>query len=264
MQFPNPIVNQLIIYGAGDNLPDVTIGPTPLITFYNGTNVIMRLGLFDASLSPRLQVQNTIGYSLEVGLDPSSQIPRIQFSRGASPNGTAVIQFRAPQLSPLREALEFYYFPTSGSAIVLTMGQNLATAANEIVLINSAMYASNPLTVGTETWHTATLQNGWSSAGVAPFAPVQYRLLPDNMVLLRGVATGGVIAAGTTVFALPSPAYVPPFRKQFPISMNSGTALTAVCQVIENTAGPTAGNVNIYGVAAGNAIVFDGITFEVS
>jgi hypothetical protein len=80
-------------------------------------------------------------------------------------------------------------------------------------------------------------------------------------VKLRGVAANGTNANGTTVFTLPV-GFRPTERIQLPLTLNAGTTLTAVCQVME-VGHASAGQVQIYGVPGGNAIGFDGLEFPI-
>jgi hypothetical protein len=63
--------------------------------------------------------------------------------------------------------------------------------------------AIQPGTAATrETWHTMTLNNGWT---VASGGFAQYRLMPDNTVMVRlANVTPGTISDGTSVWTAPS------------------------------------------------------------
>jgi hypothetical protein len=62
-----------------------------------------------------------------------------------------------------------------------------------------------------ETWHTPTLQNGWSSFG-SGYVPARYRLIasPPDSMQIEGLIGGGTATPGTVLFNLPvgyRPAY---------------------------------------------------------
>ncbi len=116
-----------------------------------------------------------------------------------------------------------------------------------------------PITVDGESWHAAALQGGWSTVGVTAFFAPGYRKGPDNRTELRGVMANGATAAGTTVFNVPA-AYRPTKRVQLPVTLNAGTTLTGVVQVMEIGAA-NAGDVKIYGVPAANAVGLDGLSY---
>jgi hypothetical protein len=220
MQFPNPIVNQLVIYGSGDNLPDVTIGPSPLITFYNGTDIVIRIGIFDASTAPRMQIQNSLGHVLELGLHPSSQIPRLEYT---VPSGTtADIWLRRRQISPSRDALELRFFPLVGSAILFALQQNLTTNANEVV--TDTFISTTDRTIGatdTEIWHTAVPINGWTGTA-------EYKILPTGEVIWRGSLGGGTNVVGTQLINAPASPYWPAVICRFVTATGSTGAPGAV------------------------------------
>lgn len=76
-----------------------------------------------------------------------------------------------------------------------------------------------------ESWHAFPFAAGpgWSSFG-APFGLVEYRLMPDDMVVIVGVAKAGVTKADATVIGtLPAP-YWPNKRHGFPVGANATVA----------------------------------------
>jgi hypothetical protein len=258
MQFPNPIVNQLVIYGSADNLPDVRIGPDPQIVFYNGTAVFLGIGIFPPNTYAQIIFLDTVaGVPDEFLIEKSlgTAFATVRYFQNAAGGGEAAVR-----LSPTY--LNLRMSPGGSTTVIDVVLRDTLTAGIAEIFVDKPVVMQDP-NVGaaqtSEIWHNAVLQNAWTSVGVAPFNAVSYRLMPDNTVRLRGVATGGAIGAGTIVFNLPG-AYRPANRKQFPITLNAGTTLTAVCQVIE-VGGAGAGNVTIYGVPAANAIVFDEISF---
>lgn len=103
------------------------------------------------------------------------------------------------------------------------------------------------LTAGTnETWHNASLLNGWTNRGVG-FPKMQYRKLasPANSVQLIGEITAGTLTAGTTLFTLPAN-----YRPNTEIAGINVTTVGASAANAEISV-TTGGNVNIGNIAAG-------------
>jgi hypothetical protein len=72
--------------------------------------------------------------------------------------------------------------------LVDSVQQNTARVS---VLENKKADKDNP------AWLTPTLLNGWSSSSV------KYLKMNDELVVIRGITTGGVVAPGTLLFTLP-------------------------------------------------------------
>lgn len=83
--------------------------------------------------------------------------------------------------------------------------------------------ATVPGGTAAETWHTASLNANWSEFVPATYGHVQYKLLPDGHVHLRGIASRGT-GAGTAIFTLPA-GYRPTSQLLFACSAGSGTAV---------------------------------------
>lgn len=90
---------------------------------------------------------------------------------------------------------------------------------NIMVPINSVLDAVQPGTTATaEGWHTLTLANSWTGT-------LQYKLKPDNTVMLRsqGTLTVGTRTTGTTIGTLPT-GYRPTYQADMPISVTANTS----------------------------------------
>lgn len=96
----------------------------------------------------------------------------------------------------------------TGPAQVLIYGKNGGITLPNIVTTNTLFYGFalaanlNAGVISGETWHGISYNANWAdSAG----KPVQYRLMPDGTVLMRGWATysGGALASGSTIATLP-------------------------------------------------------------
>lgn len=124
------------------------------------------------------------------------------------------------------------------------------------VMVRKKLAAEDPnaaLTV--ETWHTLTLQNGWSTrAGY--YAPA-CKLTPDGRVWLRGGLTGGTFTNGTIIATLPA-GYRPAASVSMPLSNNT-------------TSGSGSGNPRLFVRTSGNIEIWlvggdfhiDGCSFSI-
>lgn len=248
MQFPQPIVNQLTIFGS-DNLPDVTIGTGPNIRFYDGTSLIVEI---TATPTPRILVQDTVGDELRLFV---SGVPVIQFEIASF--GIASETSIAMGTSGSQAYFRLFFVGNISSSFVQLCLVEDATGAG-FVQVNKAILATDPALPGNptdiETWHAVTYQNGWTNIGGA-FGTVAYRLMPDGTTLLRGVSLWDGVAGhkvdGTVIFNLPA-AYRPTSAVQIPVS-------TDVAGVTPNLQILTNGNVTITKLGAGNIIAFDGV-----
>lgn len=198
------------------------------------------------------------GGTMDLNVDILGQ-PRIEFT---TPNGDQY-QITADNVSMDIGALDNF---AGDSSIHIVDGEGIVfrsaiTGAPSMLFDYDTGYifhgVYSPWTLN--TWTNATLTNSWSTVGVTAFFPPSYKKSPDGFVKLRGVAANGTITNGTSVFTLPV-GYRPTERIQLPLTLNAGTTLTAVCQVME-IGHASAGQVQIYGVPAGNAIGFDGLEF---
>lgn len=198
MQFPNPIVNQLVIYGSDGN-PDVQIGPNPVITFYNGTEPQIQIGFFDGSQEPRLRIQNAAGDQLLLELDSLQNTPRIFMQDHDSNVGYA----------------EIYYQYIAGGYQFLHVGVETDTGndtwarfqeegdGTRSILVSEPVRPVEPNTGNaTEDWHAFSFSNGWIDSGGAVVAG--YKYMPDATVMFKGRIQNGTTAVGTLVLTLPA------------------------------------------------------------
>lgn len=237
MQFDNQVVNIVRVFDPTTNNPIVIIGPTPSITVQDPTDTTNYVRIFvDITGQPNIEFSAPNGDTYRMNADNAD------FSIG---------------FTNLAGRSSFHI--VDGEGIALRSSQTGAPSTlfdDDDGYLKFGVYSP----WAPETWHAATLQNAWTTVGVTAFDEPGYMKDPTGRVWIRGVAANGNNAAGTTVFTLPA-GYRPAQRKQFPITLNAGVALTAVCQVMEVGSG-TPGEVKIYGVPAGNAIGFDEISFS--
>lgn len=205
-------------------------------------------------------VRATAADGVRVSLD--SFFGGVSFTDIDAGAGSAQVNYDEQTGSPAQDWLSLYLFGGSGETTQLKLTDESGTG---LVFVSHPIKVRVPGTpsgaYAPEEWNTATLQNSWSTVGVTAFHAPAYMMDATGRVWLRGVAANGTIVNGTTVFTLPAE-YQPVERKQMPVTLNAGTTLTAVIQVMEIGSG-TAGQVKIYGVPAGNAIGFDGVSFDI-
>jgi hypothetical protein len=244
MQFPNPIVNRIVIYGT-DGLPDVSIGPTPVITMYDGADVILQFGIFGASTVPRLLMQNASGDTVTLALvsgNPTLQVADsdsnairlttdssgpVAIFDGATPSGFGrIYHFKDVIVSPFfADGFYFDFLGRSGDIATMIMRDNIVDGTDtEIVSNKFIQYAPTGIN---ESWHNVTVLSG---AGT-----VQYRLMIDGCVMLRGSIAGFVNATGTALFTLPVP-YRPGSTVRFVCATGVDTT-TTYAQIQINTLG---------------------------
>lgn len=205
MQFPNPIVNRLVIYGS-DGLPDITIGPTPLITFYNGTEPMIYIGLWGGATNPRFRIFDAGDPDqayIELAL--SGNIPYIKFNGfvGLTPV-TALIQMVGTSgIGRLRLNAEPL---ATNASLSLANGLGIVfegSPPNRAILFDRT---DGLLKVGTsfpwvlEGWITLPLTASWVTDTWTP----QYRKMPDGQIILRGWAVNGTTADNTVIANLPA------------------------------------------------------------
>lgn len=109
-----------------------------------------------------------------------------------------------------------------------------------------------PLVKLGETWHSVGWGNGWSDLG-APWAPVQYMMMPDGTVLFRGLGIGGTRTDGTNMFNLPA-SYLP----TYPAHLDASSELNGVTPVVQVL---LSGAVTCNHMAASFVIGFDSIRY---
>jgi hypothetical protein len=191
MQFANTIVHQLVIFGAIDNLPDVTIGPGPNIIFYQGTLAVITIS---ASGTPSLTVTNATSDTLILSVFDG--LPAERYTIGGN-SGFAQLSFS--EWLTNRDSFSLLMSGENGDTVKLRLRED-AGGFGEIV-VNQEIVAEDPNSVdASETWHNLALQNGWTSS-----RQPGYRLYPDGTVGLRGLVQAGTIADGTIIANVPSP-----------------------------------------------------------
>jgi hypothetical protein len=93
---------------------------------------------------------------------------------------------------------------SGGNFLYFLCQDNFSSKVAFDVVTGGIVKATNPTGSLTqeETWHTATLQNGWT-VPASQNAPA-YRLQPDGTVEMRGWTTGGTKTDGTILLNLPA------------------------------------------------------------
>jgi hypothetical protein len=105
-----------------------------------------------------------------------------------------------------------------------------------------------------ETWHAATLSNGW--ANVVGLDVLAVRKQPDDFVLFQGIIGSGTVADGTIVATIPA-GYRPAKAKAFSVA----AAGTSNPRARVNTDG----TIQIFGgVTAGQSISFEGCGYSLT
>lgn len=200
MQFPNPIVDRLVIYG-GDGNPDVQIGPNPVIIFYNGTEPQIQIGFFDGSQEPRLQISNSVGDVLLLELDSLQNTPRIFMQDHDSDvaYGELYFQYIAGGYQFVHIGVE----TDTGNDTWLRLQEE--GDGTRCILVSEPVRAVEPGTGNaTEDWHDfvpADFSNGWVNSAGAVTA--SYKYMPDGTVMLKGRIGSGTTAVGTVVLTMP-------------------------------------------------------------
>lgn len=252
MQFPNPIVNRLVIFGS-DGLPDITLGPDPKLKFYNGASLFLAIGLFPPRPDPIIQfiddVHNTL-FNME--LSAITGTPRL-FMQDTNSAMIATLSLSIPN-----QALEMSW--GKGTAFAgLRFQENTTIGGIGQGVATAPIYAQDPININqvAETWHPVAWQNGWSAFTGSNFPPsVAYRLMSDGTCMLRGIGQSGTKTDNTILFTLPS-AYWPQFKNQF-VANTDLARITIRLQVFQD------GSVRIFDMAAAPSpalISFDGIRF---
>lgn len=179
MQFPNPIVNELIIYDSATNQPIVIIGPEPSIVVQNPNNPTGKIEISTDILGdPELDFTSPDGDLYRIEADTTSL--------GIGFNNLA-----------------------GRSAIYIVDGTGIALRASAVgapsVLFddtNGFIYAGFYAPFTKEDWVTATPINGWAGT-------VKYKLLPTGQVIWRGSLAGGTNVVGTQIVSSVAAKYRP-------------------------------------------------------
>lgn len=238
MQFPNPIVNQLVIYGSADNLPDVRIGPDPQIIFYDGTAAFLILGLFPPETDPKIKFFDaSVNAEFELRILPG-QGAQLHYSDTVLIN-EGKLGFTNAAVGTPSVSLQWSDSNNGFTRLVL---RNSGAANAQIYVygpITAHDPAVSPLIDTAETWHNfgasagvganpGFFSNGWANFG-APWQVARYRLMPDGTVALEGLVNPGTMVAGTIMATLPS-GYRPAADHIF--TGGDGTAAGAVQEVL--------------------------------
>jgi hypothetical protein len=129
-------------------------------------------------------------------------------------------------------------FP-NGEGVKINTGKVAGDGGSMIVYRNSA----------DETWHAASLQNGWTNRGGSD-VPMQYRKVasPPNTVEIVGYINAGTQTDGTVLFNLPA-GYRPAHNQPFVASTNTVVS-GRMCLFTVNTNGDC--TVSFLGASAAN------------
>lgn len=180
MEFPQQITSILVVRDSNGNII-IQIGPNPSVKIQSP---------FSSA-------------SIEMLLDSPGAIPEILFT-----NTTGLQKYRIQQVDTI---LAIEKVPqTSGPAIYLNDGvggglelYSEVGSARGIHIDDSLGFAYHVTpSVGNETWTTLPLAAGYTPLG----ANVQFKLLPDGTVILRGTILANVnpIPAATVIATLPA------------------------------------------------------------
>lgn len=117
--------------------------------------------------------------------------------------------------------LQLQSAPADASALALAFIE-FGGAAESYFAPGFGIRPRQPGTLGTiEFWHTMTLLNSWT-VGSGGFA--QYKLMPDNTVLIRlNNLVPGTIADGTTIWTAPT-GYIPSSHQKLPLIVQYSVA----------------------------------------
>lgn len=187
----------------------------------NGTSISLLNG---GVAQPELFFEGTAGTSGTIEFDSASQ-----------PGG--FVFFVSNGKGALKASSAYWYFAGD------TSGEGVAFDATLAVL--------KKLTGGAlETWHNVALLNGWANRG-ATFDPLQYRLLPDGTVHLRGTIAGGTSASGTQIGTVPAGYRPPTHDTVVPIASDTLPAAYAAANGPPRLQVQSGGAMFIYGTGTG-------------
>jgi hypothetical protein len=122
------------------------------------------------------------------------------------------------------------------------------TILNAVQSITAAQPGTSPST--NETWHAATLLNGWANTGGSDVT-AQYRMLPNNTVEVIGSITGGTNADTTVLFTLPA-GYLPAHLQSATVWCNNTAAPTQPPRIDVLTGG----NVRCFNCTTATKIIY--------
>jgi hypothetical protein len=271
MQFPNPVVSELIIsYPTGS--PAIQIGPGPEIIFYgqNGTTLTISANDPNNPGYPGLLFALSDGNTAYIDAynslsNPYFEIVGYEYTAADYGNLPA-----SPYISLAGGEMFFGFatdnvadetfgagFQLNDNSIYMWVGSpTVPNQGNSIHLDENNFYADIPFQVG--SWQNVTLMNGWNNAG-GDNANFQYRLCSDGFVHWRGVITPGTTTNGTVIatYASGSP-YSPPESRYLYRSGADGTTPSNNPQVQF----ATNGNIMCFGMAGVTFLAFDGWLYE--
>lgn len=128
------------------------------------------------------------------------------------------------------------------NTVPLAMGfrsVNTTIDAGSSIITAAPLAAADPVAglPTAETWHAATLANGWTNAGGGN-PNMQYRLVasPPNCVQLHGRIVPGTKANGTSIFALPV-GYRPATQAILPVTADNTVADPIAAHIVIQTGG---------------------------
>lgn len=142
-----------------------------------------------------------------------------------------------------------YFVQDRGIALVTQVASNagvLIDAADGVAKYGSY---STEGTFNPEVWHTAIPVSGWTGT-------VEYKRLPDGMIVMRGELTGGTNTVGTGLIVAPGVGYRPTRIQRFESATGS---INAGGRIQIDTAGATV----IARVSADNSFWFDMVHYSV-
>jgi len=122
------------------------------------------------------------------------------YDAGINVYGTDVdVQMYAGQLNFFSSVVNLIATIQITSAGVIEVTGQAGTSFQIGIPVSAAITASEPGSAGTdETWHTITLDSGWTTPALSREAP-RYRILPDGNLQLSGAASHAYSASGITL-----------------------------------------------------------------
>ena len=214
----------------------VTAGDSPIITLVGGAlSSSVGGSIYESSTSTTDQL-NLVGPHTATDTELSHVDVILQTQSGnAEANGT------------------LDYESAAGNVAALTWGVGGGALLGTVTATHPG---TSPGTA--ETWQTPTLDTGWTVTGAN--VPVQYKLLPDGNVMIRGeVLTTEAVAAGSTIFTMPA-GYIPAVMQEFitvsTIAIVAGTPMVSVLNSSGNVKNGQAFT------AAGQTLRFDGVIYS--
>jgi hypothetical protein len=270
MQFPNPIVTELIIsYPTGT--PAVQIGPGPEVQFFGNGNTLT-IEAVSPTGGPLIEFELANGNNADIqGFGSVGGQPALAFlgyNYTASNYGN-ITGYPYVYMVGNEIAMQFQEDagtgPTYGAGILLFdtevqiftgVQPNLSSEGNKILMQQSHFFSDLPWQTG--SWLNVSFAAGWGNAG-GDNANFQYRLCSDGFIHWRGTIVPGTTANGTVIGTFTNAApYLPPQSRFLYRSGADGTTPTNNPQVKFDTSG----NITIFGMTGITFLAFDGWMYE--